>query len=151
MDKNHKQKFEFSQITKNIFLGTNLCCLDKTHIQALTDLGVSAEIDLEKEKQNPTPEIPIYLWLPTIDKIAPSVEQIISGISLINEMVKLNKKIYVHCKYGHGRSPTLVAAYLISKGSSVSEAIETIKKARPEIHLNEIQLKALESFSENGE
>ncbi|MBL7036297.1 dual specificity protein phosphatase family protein [Candidatus Microgenomates bacterium] len=151
MNDKHKQEFEFSQVTNNIFLGTNICCLDKTHTQALTDLGITAEIDLEKEGQNPVAEIEIYLRLPTVDKTAPSVPQIKAGVALIDRMVNIDKKVYVHCKFGHGRSPTLVAAFLISKGKTVSEAIETIKKNRPEVHLNEIQMKALKEFSDREE
>lgn len=146
MHEDHPQ-FDFSQITEHLFLGTNLCCLSKSHIQILLDIGITAEIDLEKEKQDPVPQVPIYLWLPTEDKTSPSTEQFKAGVSLIEQMVKLGKKVYVHCKNGHGRSPTLVAAYLISQGQTMNDSIEVIKKARPEAHLEKVQIEELIKYS----
>lgn len=145
----HHPQFEFSKITDNIYLGTNLCCLEKSHIQILLDLGVTAEINLEDNHQDSAPDVPIYLSLPTADKTAPSEDQLRAGVNLIDQMVKLNKKIYVHCQYGHGRSPTLIAAYFISQGKSVDQAVQLIKQARPEIHLEEAQSKALQDYYSN--
>ena len=63
-------------------------------------------------------------------------------------MVALGKKVYVHCKNGHGRAPTLVAAYLIREhGKSVDEALEIIKAGRPTIHIEDVQREALQVFA----
>ena len=144
----HHPQFDLSQITEFIFLGTNLCCLTRSHIQILLDLGVTAEIDLERERQDTAPDVEVYLWLPVPDKDAPTMDEFAAGVSLMDEMSKRGKKVYVHCQYGHGRSPTLVAAYLISQGKTVTEAVDTIKVARQEIHLEDVQLKALEKYYE---
>ena len=146
MEGNKHAKFEFSRITEQIFLGTNLCCLVTSHIQILLGLGVFADIDLEEERQNAAPAVPVYLWLPVVDHGAPVCEQIDAGVALMDSMIKRGKKIYVHCRNGHGRSPTLVAAYFIYKGKTVEKAIEAIKVKRPEIHLREVQVVALEDY-----
>lgn len=145
-DHKHHPQFDLSQITEFIYLGTNLCCLSRSHIQILLDLGVTAEIDLEGERQDAAPDVDAYLWLPVADKSAPTMDQFAAGATLMTDMTKRGKKVYVHCQYGHGRSPTLVAAYLISQGKTVIESIETIKAARPEIHLEDVQMKALEAY-----
>jgi protein-tyrosine phosphatase len=89
-----------------------------------------------------------YTWIPVVDGHAPTKEQLDLGTAIINQAVKNEKKIYVHCKNGHGRSPTLVAAYLVKyKGFQVGQAVELIKKARPEVHIEDTQLKALMGFS----
>lgn len=142
----HRSLLEFSQVTPNIYLGTNLCCTLKPHIQTLLDLGITAEINLERERTDTIPDVPMYLWIPVRDKTAPSPVQLEGGVALIDQMVQLNKKVYVHCQYGHGRSPTLVAAYFISKGMSARDAIEKVKTRRPEIHLEPVQRQALENF-----
>jgi len=87
-----------------------------------------------------------FLWLPVKDHAAPTKAQLDVGVSFIRECVKNKQRVFVHCKFGHGRSPTLVAAYLKSTGLSVDEAIEKIKAARPEIHLEEGQRVALEEY-----
>lgn len=145
-DHAHHPQFDLSQITEFVFLGTNLCCLTRSHIQILLDLGVTAEIDLEKERQDVAPDVEVYLWLPVVDKTAPSMDQFTAGVTLMTDTVKRGKKVYVHCQYGHGRSPTMVAAYLIAQGKTVMEAIDTIKAARPEIHLENVQMQALEAY-----
>ena len=50
-------------------------------------------------------------------------------------------------KNGHGRSPTLVAAWFISRGKTLAQAIALIKRKRPEIHLEKSQIAALKQFS----
>lgn len=146
MEMNHTS-VEFSQITDLIYLGTNLCCTHKPHIQIILDLGISADIDLEEERQEQTPGIEVYLWLPVIDKQAPSQTQFRVGVAAIDKLVKEGKKIYIHCKNGHGRSPTLLAAYFIYKGDSLEQAIERIRIKRPEIHLEQVQIEALKKFN----
>lgn len=148
MQRGHHPEFDFSQVTETVFLGTNLCCLSRSHIQILLDIGITAEIDLEAERQDSAPDVPVYMWLPVPDKTAPDMEQFIAGVNLISLMSKLGKKTYVHCQYGHGRSPTLVAAYLVSQGKTVDEAVEAVKAARPEIHLEQAQVDALNSYYE---
>lgn len=142
----HHAKFDISQAGEFIFLGTNLCCIKKSHIQILHDANIDAEIDLEEERQETMPGVSIYLWLPVKDKTAPSQEQLDAAVALMSKMVSLQKRIYVHCKYGHGRSPTVVAAYFISRGKTVGEAIEEVERARPEVHIEEKQRSALGKY-----
>jgi protein-tyrosine phosphatase len=66
---------------------------------------------------------------------------------VLEKIVSMSKKVYVHCKNGHGRAPTLVAAYLVRKGQSPRDAEAFIKSRRPTIHLEDAQRKALEDFS----
>lgn len=141
---------DYSQITEEIFIGSDLCkglwC--PIHSEVFVKLGIAAEINLEIERdETPTPGVDAYLWLPTPDNQAPSMNQLMLGSAAICEMVRINKKVYVHCKMGHGRSPTVVAAYLIRyEQMGVEKAIETIKIKRPEIHLEEVQKQALAAF-----
>ena len=48
---------------------------------------------------------------------------------------------------GPGRAPTLVAAYLVSTGMTVKEALWFIKRKRLSIHPNQRQRARLEKFS----
>jgi protein-tyrosine phosphatase len=137
---------QFNKITEKIYIGTNLCCLTSSHTQVLRDEGIGVDIDMEIERQDATPEVEIYLWLPTEDKQAPTQDQLQTGVAVIDESVKLGKKVYVHCRNGHGRGPTMVAAYLVYEGAGVKEAIKKIKEKRPEIHLEKVQLQALHTY-----
>ncbi len=135
---------EFSKITDQIYLGNNMCC--GLHFKSLQDLGISADVDLEETQLEKPEGIEVYLWLPVKDHTAPNQDQLEVGTKVINDMVKAGKKVYVHCKNGHGRAPTMVAAYLVRQGKTPTEAVEFIKQKRPEIHLEGNQMGVLEEF-----
>lgn len=88
-----------------------------------------------------------FLWLPTLDHRSPTGKQLRLGVQTLEFFVKEGIKIYAHCEHGHGRAPTLVAAYLIKQGMGVDEAIEFVKSKRPSIHLNKIQIEALREYA----
>lgn len=135
---------EFSEITPLISIGTNMCC--DVHGASLTAQGYDADIDLEDERQELPPKISFYLWLPTSDGKAPTEDQLWIGSATIAQLVKRKKRIYVHCQHGHGRSPTLVIAYLIATGKSFDRADYEVRLRRPEIHITAEQMAALHAF-----
>lgn len=140
-----KLEFEYNLITDDIYIGTNLCC--QVHFdEELLKKGVSADISLEAEKIDSPFGVDYYLWLPVVDKMPPSLEQLKVGVETLKKLVDLKVKVYVHCQHGHGRAPTLVAAYLIAQGKTAAEAISIIKDKRPAIHLNDKQEEALEEY-----
>jgi protein-tyrosine phosphatase len=145
----HEAHVELSEITENIYVGTSMCC-DKHkgyHQGRLKDLGIYADIDLREEYDEPTSHVGAHLRLPVMDTYPPSPLQTKIGVDLIDSLVKDNKKVYIHCQVGHGRSPTLAAAYFILKeGMKAEDAVAKIKKARPEAHPTDRQLEFLKSL-----
>lgn len=152
MGRNDDHIFDYSFINDQIYIGSDLCqggvCL--LHEAEFKKLGVSAEINLSFENNElPPKNIESYLWLPVVDGYAPNDMQFLIGSSAINDVIRNGKKVYVHCRNGHGRSPALVAAYLMRyKGMSLEEAALVIKTKRPESHLEEVQIEALTKFKE---
>lgn len=140
------ERIKYSRITPYIYVGTNLCCRD--HSLFLQKLGVSVDIDLgyEHGERVITKPMEITLYLPTRDHHAPSLEKLIVGASLLDIAVRAKKRVYVHCKNGHGRAPALVAAYLMTRGMSLQEALAFLKERRPVAHLNREQRAALHRF-----
>jgi protein-tyrosine phosphatase len=149
--RNDAHIFDYSKITESIFIGSDFCkggvCL--LHEEEFKQLGISVEINLSFENNElPPKNIEVYLWLPVVDGYAPSEMQLLIGSTAINDSLRKGKKVYVHCRNGHGRSPALVAAYLMRyKGMSIEEAAKTIKLKRPESHLEKVQVEALTSFA----
>ena len=139
-------KFDYNKITDEIYLGTNYCC--KVHFDSeLLKMGVVADISLEAENVDNPYGIKYFLWLPTIDHTAPTMNALVIGCQMIYFLVSRKIKVYIHCKNGHGRAPTLVAAYYISTGMSVKKAIREIAKERHEIHIEPVQKAMLERFA----
>lgn len=141
------KQLEFDYIDDGIYLGTNMCC--QVHFdERLKNEGITEDISLEEEQVDTPFGVESYLWLPVIDHTPPNPDQMEYGVSSIEKLVKLGKKVYVHCKNGHGRSPTLVAAYLIrARGMTPDEAEDFIKKRRPSIHIEVEQKSALDIFA----
>lgn len=143
--------FDYSQITEQIYIGSDLCkggvCL--IHGEEFERLGVSVEINLcaEEDELPPKDGINAYVWLPVIDGYAPSQDQLAMGTNVIDGAIKSGKKVYVHCRNGHARSPSLVAGYLAKYGGmSLDNALNLIKEKRPESHIEENQKIALMEF-----
>jgi protein-tyrosine phosphatase len=140
-----KPAFEYSPISRYIYIGTNQCC-QKHFKKSLIKKGIKVDISLEKEHLDAPHGVDLFLWIPVKDHTAPSLKQLLIGADFIMNAIRNKYKVYVHCKNGHGRSPTLVAAYLILKGMNVDDALNLIKSKRPVIHLNKLQVKALRNF-----
>jgi dual specificity MAP kinase phosphatase len=141
---------DYSKIDNNIFIGSDLCkgLYCPMHSEEFKRLGISAEINLEVERnEQPTTGVEIYLWLPTIDDTCPTTDQLTVGTTMIDQICKSMKKVYVHCRNGHGRSPTLVVAYFVRfRHMTVSQAVDVVKIKRPEIHLNQLQMDGIMEF-----
>lgn len=142
-------QLEYSKITDLVYIGNSLCCT--VHFeQKLINKGIRADISLDEEHLDSPWGAEFFLWLPVKDKTAPNQEQLRVGVTTLTELVNNHIPTIVHCHNGHGRAPTLVAAYLIKQGSTVDESILQIKKARPAIHLEDEQMDALKKFHQQS-
>jgi len=85
--------------------------------------------------------------MPGQNHTTPKHDQLEFGVSVLEKLVSMSRKVYVHCKNGHGRAPTLVSTYIIKKSKTPAEAEAFIKSKRPTMHLEDVQRQALEDFS----
>ncbi|RME52598.1 hypothetical protein D6783_04435 [Candidatus Woesearchaeota archaeon] len=142
-----EQSQTYDRITKHIYLGPNRCCLVPGFDKELVAQGISADVSLEEFRIDAPHGIKHFLWLPTPDHKPPTLDQLFTGTAFLHAIEKRNAKAYVHCELGRTRSPTLVAAYLISKGKTIAQAIDFIKKKRPYIHITKAQRAGLARFA----
>ncbi|HEX6977076.1 MAG TPA: dual specificity protein phosphatase family protein [Patescibacteria group bacterium] len=141
--------FDYTKIDENVFLGTNMCCQFGFNKELLAK-NVRADISLEDERIDTPLGVDYFIWLPTFDHEAPSPDKLSFGVEVLESLINKNIKIYIHCKNGHGRAPTLFIAYLIKKGMKPDEAINYLKSKRPVIHLSQNQIDALNTFSKTA-
>jgi hypothetical protein len=140
------QRLDYDRITPLIFIGTNACC--STHFaDELLEKGVRADISLESARIDTPFGIDFYVWLPTKDHTAPSPEKLAFGVDTLKFFTDNKIPCYVHCKNGHGRAPTLVAAYLISEREmTVDDAVAVVEQKRNGAHIEPAQRAALVEF-----
>ena len=141
------RKMAFSQIDSQVFIGTNACCMHHFKWELLSK-GITCDISLEGEAIDQPFGVDCYLWLPTPDHTAPSEHTVRVGTAALDEMLKQGRKVYIHCKNGHGRAPAFYAAYLILKrGLDWETAWQAIVASRPEAHLEPTQLAFLQALT----
>lgn len=140
----HKS-FDYDQIDDEVFIGTNMCCQLGFNRELLSK-DVRADISLEEMKVDAPMGVDYFLWLPTKDNEPPTPDKLILGVTTLDFFISKKIKVYVHCKNGHGRAPTLFIAYLIKTGMEVDEAIKHLQSKRSSIHLSRTQLEALKKY-----
>ncbi len=136
-----------SQITANLFLGSqyNLVGLEK-----LKALGITAIVNMRMHSVYSEAQYIgfKYLHLPTPDNTPPSLEDLQKGADFIGQEIKAGGKVYVHCRQGLGRGPTMAIAYLIKAGATFEDAYALVKRVRPFIRPRQGQVQRLREFEE---
>ena len=66
-------------------------------------------------------------YLPIVDECAPDKAAMEKGLDWLDEAIYLDKKVLVHCRMGHGRTGTFIAAYLLRRGFDFKAAQKTMK------------------------
>jgi len=88
-----------------------------------------------------------HLHLATRDNTPVPFEYLHQAADFIAEQKETGGKVYVHCGVGVGRAPSAAAAYFIKyEEMTATEAIKTIRKVRPFIHLTGSQGRQLEKY-----
>lgn len=136
----------FSEVTEQIFLGPQYGRFGKI---ALEETGVTASVNLRAEFDDEKHGLTFahYCYLPVIDNTAPTLDQLDEGVRFMTDAITRGELVYVHCGSGVGRSPAMVAAYLISIGLSVNEAEEQIRAVRPFVRILPGQRERLHEYA----
>ena len=74
----------------------------------------------------------VDLYVPVTDFTAPAQEQIDRMIEFIDEQTERNHRpVVVSCYAGIGRTGTVLACYLVKRGSGTADAIDEVRRLRP--------------------
>ena len=137
---------KYSRVTPQIYVGPQYRHRGKRRLKRLRiHHSVNMRIEFDDAEQDLA--LDHYCHLPTVDDAAPTLEHLRRGIAFVERAVEGGGKVYIHCGGGIGRAPTMAAAYFISKGYSLDDAIGLIRKARPFIHVMPPQIEQLERFA----
>lgn len=127
--------YELNWITAN--LATGHAPMSYEDLNSIRSQGISAIInlcgefcDLHEIEQDSGFDV---YYLPIVDELVPETNDLEKALDWLDEAIYLNKKVLVHCRMGHGRTGTFIAAYLVRRGFDFKEAQKLMKgrDARP--------------------
>lgn len=139
------------QITVNLFLGSQY---SRIGLKKMKALGITAIINMREHSIYSESDYEgfAYLHLPTVDNTPPGLEILIKGADFADQHIAGGGKVYIHCRQGLGRGPTMTIAYLLKTGLTYEDAITLVKKVRTFINPRPSQisrLKELEAYYQN--
>lgn len=135
----------YSHVAPGIYLGGKV---SPRIFKTFRAWGITGIVSMRTTKPPDMPAGIETLWLPTRDWTPPSLANFKKGVAFIQNQLTKNGAVYIHCQLGEGRGPSMAAAYLVTKGFTVEEAVELLVKYRPMVRPNASQLKRLAEWQE---
>ncbi|WPV00875.1 dual specificity protein phosphatase [Mucilaginibacter sp. cycad4] len=136
-----------SQITANLFLGSQYNLLGLRKMKAL---GITAIINMRIHSVYSEAQYEgfHYLHLPTVDNTPPSMDILMKGADFADAEIKKGGKVYIHCRQGLGRGPTMTIAYLLKTGLTFQDAFNLVKRVRTFINPRPGQIERLKELEQ---
>ena len=98
------------------------------HPTELNKLGVEGVVNMCYEYPGPVASYDKLgmkqLRMEVVDHEEPSVEQLKLAVSFISSYKQKGRKVYVHCKAGHGRGAAVALAWLIHENPETSPKVQ---------------------------
>lgn len=133
----------FVQVAPNLFLGRRLTARE-ARSPAAPDWHAVLDLAAELPEAGPLRTRPGYRSLPVLDARAPGPDDLASAVDWLI-VRSAEGPVYVHCALGHGRSATVVVAYLMATGrvATIDEGIDRLARLRPGVGLSAVQRDSL--------
>ncbi len=88
--------------------------------------------------------------MPIADMHAPTQDMLRIFLEIVRQTNAADRGVAVHCRAGLGRTGTMLAAYLISQGHTVTDAIALLRKVRPGSVETASQYETLMTYANTG-
>lgn len=141
------------KIDNDIFLA---CRLFPKDVDYLSEHGVTGILDVTAEFNGldwsaDNADL-AYFNIPVLDHMPPKREDLLVAIKWIDEQVRNQGKVVIHCALGRGRSVFVTAAYLLSRDDTltIEQVMNKIQSIRKTARLNTKQLEALTKIKSEG-
>ena len=142
-----RPSLEVVWITPELALGPRF---QEGQVGALARAGIGSVIDVRSEAsddQEALAKHDIRLYhLPVDDRQAPTQAQLEKATKWALKEIAAGRRIYVHCRSGIGRSPSLAIAILMAMGYPLPHAYDAVRRRRAWATLSVGQWEALEEF-----
>ena len=139
--------WRFCQVTPQIYLGGQH---GRRGLSGMKARGITSLVNLRDEFDDAAKGLTLerYLYLPTTDGEAPTLDHLQAGVAFIHHTIEAGDAVYVHCWVGVGRAATVVAAYLVAhEGETPQSALARIEAVRPFVWPSKAQRARLHEFA----
>jgi len=142
-----RPSLEVVWITPELALGPRF---QKSEVGALARAGIGSVIDVRSEASDDEQALAGHgirlLHLPVDDRQAPTQAQLEEATKWALQEIAAGRRMYVHCRSGIGRSPSLAIAVLLAMGYPLPDAYDAVRRRRVWATLSVGQWEALEQF-----
>lgn len=132
------------------FNARDIRALHQQRVRAIVSLTTRSLIGLSDITQDLFVALDmVYLHSPIRDHYPPTPEQAEEILEFIERMKRKQRKTFIHCHAGVGRTGTILHAYFVRQGLSLGEAEAKVKECRIQCMLvSDEQKKFLREFAE---
>lgn len=120
-------------------------------VAALAKLGIAGVVNTCEEYAGPVQQYQKFgidqFHMPTVDFTHPRYDDVCRAVEFIQSYVDRDKKVYIHCKAGRGRSATVAICWVMkSQNMSAQAAQEYLLKKRGHINSRLPQRPVVQQF-----
>lgn len=136
------------------FLAVGYAPRSDEHLQAIHAADIQAIVnlcgecyDLHEAEKNAAFDV---FYLPVADESVPTLEELVTLIDWLDLLIGQRKKVLIHCRYGIGRTGTVVLAYLLHQGYDCKEAKELMSHT-PSWPSNRVQEELIDYYASQSQ
>lgn len=115
--------------------------------------GVNSVLDVRKEARDDDALLAQhglrFCHVPMIDRKPPTQRQLERAVEWVMGELAEDRKVFIHCQSGVGRSVCVACAVLMRMGYNLSDAYEAVHRKRPEAVVSDRQIEALRRYGES--
>lgn len=138
----------WNQLTDHVYIGRRFFSFQLKHLKYHE---IDSILDLTAEFSEPKFAVGRFNYrsIPILDNHVTDLDKLEKAAGWIETEVAANRKVFIHCAMGHGRTGLVTGAWLISsnQAASAEEALMMMQTVRPALRLKTHQFRLLEAFA----
>jgi len=125
----------------------------RAQVSALPRSGVTSVLDVRKEARDDEALLAQHglclCHVPMTDRAPPTQRQLKRAVEWVMGELADDRKVFIHCQSGVGRSVCVACAVLVRMGYGLPQAYEAVRRKRPEAVISEEQVEALRRYADS--